>query len=64
SGGQRQYIGTLAGAAIAAGADALFMEVHDNPDEAKSDPATVYPLDQLRALLKRLLRIADAVGQD
>lgn len=60
SGGQRQYIGTLAGAAVAAGADALFMEVHDKPDQAKSDPATVFPLDQLPALLDRLLRIAAA----
>jgi len=58
SGGQRQFIGTLAGAAVAAGADALFMEVHDRPDEAKSDPATVFPLEQLSALLDRLLRLA------
>jgi 2-dehydro-3-deoxyphosphooctonate aldolase (KDO 8-P synthase) len=61
SGGQRQYVGTLAAAAIAAGADALFMEVHDDPDHAKSDPATVYPLDGLDALLERLERIAEAV---
>ena len=61
SGGQRQHVGTLAAAAIAAGADALFLEVHDNPDQAKSDPATVFPLDQLESLLERLLRIADAV---
>jgi 2-dehydro-3-deoxyphosphooctonate aldolase (KDO 8-P synthase) len=61
SGGQRQYVGTLAAAGIAAGADALFMEVHDNPERAKSDPATVYPLDQLPSLLGRLLRIAEAV---
>ena len=60
SGGRRQYVGTLAAAAIAAGADALFMEVHDNPAGAKSDPATVYPLDQLDALLDRLWRVADA----
>lgn len=60
SGGQRQYVGTLAGAAVAAGADAVFMEVHDRPDEAKSDPATVFPLDELSALLDRLLRIAAA----
>jgi 2-dehydro-3-deoxyphosphooctonate aldolase (KDO 8-P synthase) len=63
SGGQRQYVGTLAAAAIAAGADALFMEVHDAPDRAKSDPATVYPLDQLKPMLERLLRIARAVGE-
>jgi 2-dehydro-3-deoxyphosphooctonate aldolase (KDO 8-P synthase) len=61
SGGERQYVGTLAAAAIAAGADALFMEVHDDPDRAKSDPATVYPLDRLRLLLERLVRIAEAV---
>jgi 3-deoxy-D-manno-octulosonic acid (KDO) 8-phosphate synthase len=35
------------------------MEVHDDPDYAKSDPATVFPLDQLEALLTRLLRLAD-----
>jgi 2-dehydro-3-deoxyphosphooctonate aldolase (KDO 8-P synthase) len=60
SGGLRQYVGTLAASAVAAGADAIFMEVHDRPDEAKSDPATVFPLDQLAALLDRLLRIAAA----
>jgi 2-dehydro-3-deoxyphosphooctonate aldolase (KDO 8-P synthase) len=60
SGGQRQYVGTLAAAAVAVGADAVFMEVHDDPDRAKSDPATVFPLDQLRALLERLLRLAAA----
>lgn len=61
SGGQRQYVGLLAAAAIAAGADALFLEVHDHPDQAKSDPATVYPIDQLKPLLERLLRVAEAV---
>ena len=60
SGGERQYVGTLAAAAVAAGADALFMEVHDDPPNAKSDPATVYPLDQLRELLDRLRRISHA----
>jgi len=63
SGGQRQYVGTLSAAAIAAGADALFLEVHDNPDKARSDPATVFPLDQLESLLKRLLRIAEVVRE-
>jgi 2-dehydro-3-deoxyphosphooctonate aldolase (KDO 8-P synthase) len=60
SGGQREFVGTLASAAIAAGADAVFMEVHDDPDRAKSDPATQYPLEQLSELLRRLLRIAEA----
>ena len=61
SGGQRQYAPTLAAAAIAAGSDALFMEVHDDPSQAKSDPATVYPLDLLPTLLDQLKRIAEAV---
>ena len=61
SAGQREYIGTLAAASIGAGADALFMEVHDDPDNAKSDPATVFPLDQLGSLLDRLLAIARVV---
>ncbi|UCE62454.1 MAG: 3-deoxy-8-phosphooctulonate synthase [Phycisphaerales bacterium] len=61
SGGQRQYTGTLAAAAVAAGADAIFMEVHDDPSNAKSDPATIYPLDELGGLLAKLLHIAGAV---
>lgn len=64
SGGQRQFVGKLAGAAIAAGADAVFMEVHDDPDNAKSDPATVFPLDRLSSLLTKLIRIAEAVRGD
>lgn len=60
SGGLRQYVPLLARAAMAAGADALFLEVHDRPDEAKSDPATVYPLDQLEGLLTACVRIRDA----
>ncbi|MFQ5412972.1 MAG: 3-deoxy-8-phosphooctulonate synthase [Phycisphaerae bacterium] len=61
SGGRREFVGPLAAAGIAAGADALFMEVHDDPDSAKSDPATVYPLDRFAGLLDRVLRVADAV---
>lgn len=59
SGGERQYVGTLASAGVAAGADAVFLEVHEDPDNAKSDPATVYPLDQLEQLLRRLLCLAE-----
>ena len=62
SGGLRQFVPTLALAAIAAGADALFIEVHDDPEHAKSDPATVFPLDQLGRLLDRCRRVADAVA--
>ena len=61
SGGQRQFVGTLAAAAVAAGADAVFLEVHDHPDQALSDAATVYPLEKLPALLERLMRLAQIV---
>lgn len=61
SGGLRQNVPLLAKAAMAAGADALFLEVHDRPNDAKSDAATVYPLDQLEALLETCLRIRAAV---
>jgi len=61
SGGERRFVGLLAKAGIAAGADALFMEVHDNPDLAKSDPATQYPLDEFEKLMSGCLRIAEAV---
>jgi len=62
SGGLRQFVPLLAKAGIAAGADALFLEVHDQPGKAKSDPATVYPLDQLEGLLSTCLRIREAIG--
>ena len=63
SGGERKYVGTLAAAAVAAGADALFMEVHDDPDRAKSDAATVYPLGELQTLLRRLQRLGIAAQE-
>jgi len=57
SGGQREFVEPLACAAVAAGADALFLEVHDKPDQAKSDPATIWPLDKLESLLVRCRNI-------
>jgi len=60
SGGRREFVAPLARAAVAVGCDALFLEVHDDPANAKSDPATVYPLDQLAKLLSTCLRIAEA----
>jgi 2-dehydro-3-deoxyphosphooctonate aldolase (KDO 8-P synthase) len=62
TGGRREFIPLLARAAVAAGIDALFMEVHDDPPNAKSDAATVWPLDQLERLLKTLLDIRAATG--
>ncbi len=64
SGGQREFTPMLAAAAVAAGADAVFMEVHDQPDQAKSDPATVFPLDRLKDMLTRLVRVYRAVRGD
>ena len=64
TGGERQYVSLLARSAIAAGADALFLEVHDDPDAAKSDAATQYPLDRLDHLVTQCLRIAAAVRHD
>ncbi|MDA2912925.1 3-deoxy-8-phosphooctulonate synthase [Acidobacteriia bacterium AH_259_A11_L15] len=57
SGGQREFAEPLARAAVAAGVDGLFIEVHDNPDRALSDPATQLPLAQLKPLLQKLLAI-------
>lgn len=62
SGGERQYIPTLAKAAIAAGADCLFIEAHPEPEKAKSDSATVLPFHQLPDLLKMLKRIHEVVN--
>lgn len=57
SGGQRQFVPYLASAAIAVGIDALFLEVHENPDVALSDGPNMVPLAQLEPLLKQLLAI-------
>jgi len=57
SGGQRRFIATLARAAVAAGIDGLFFEVHEDPDRALSDGPNSLPLADLPALLHRLLAI-------
>jgi 2-dehydro-3-deoxyphosphooctonate aldolase (KDO 8-P synthase) len=57
SSGQRQYVPTLARAAVAAGCDGLFMEVHPNPDVAKSDGANQVPLSQVKELISQCLKI-------
>lgn len=58
--GRPEFIPTLARAAVAVGCDALFLEVHDDPPRAKSDPATVLPLDRLGPLLQSCLAIRAA----
>ena len=62
TGGAREFIPTLAKAAVAAGADGVFMEVHDNVDAARSDAATQWPLDQLENLLISLKKIREAAS--
>jgi 2-dehydro-3-deoxyphosphooctonate aldolase (KDO 8-P synthase) len=52
----------LARAAVAAGVDGIFLEVHDNPAEAKSDGANALRLDRLKPLLETLLAIHNAAG--
>jgi len=62
SGGQREYVPYLARAAAAIGVDALFMEVHENPDQALSDGPNMVPLAQLEGLLKQILNVRDALA--
>lgn len=57
SGGQREFVAPLTRAAVAAGADALFMETHPNPDQAPCDGPNMVPLGELRGLLEDALEI-------
>lgn len=57
TGGLREMVPPLARAATAVGIDAMFLEVHDHPDQAKSDATTVWPLDRLAQLLEECLGI-------
>ncbi len=61
TGGNRENVEPLAKAAIAAGADALFFEVHPDPDNAKSDGPNMVKLDEFEELLKRVIKVYDAV---
>ncbi|MBI2731057.1 MAG: 3-deoxy-8-phosphooctulonate synthase [Sphingobacteriales bacterium] len=61
TGGNPQLIGTIAKAAIATGADGLFIETHPNPAVAKSDGANMLRLDLLEALLQQLVKLRKAV---
>jgi 2-dehydro-3-deoxyphosphooctonate aldolase (KDO 8-P synthase) len=57
SGGQREHVPVLARAAVAAGVSGVFMETHENPDEALSDGPNSWPLGRMRELLETLLEI-------
>jgi 2-dehydro-3-deoxyphosphooctonate aldolase (KDO 8-P synthase) len=63
SGGQREFVPVLARAAVAAGVSGLFMETHPNPSKALSDGPNAFPLGHLKALLKTLMVLDDAVKQ-
>ena len=61
SGGQPEFIPVLTRAAVAAGVDGIFLEVHDNPAQAKSDGANALDLKELKRLLENLLAIHTAM---
>src|SRR3954469_520331 len=63
SGGQPEFIPLLARAAVAAGVDGGFMEVHDNPKEAKSDGANAMESTKLREVLKEVLAVKRAIAE-
>src|SRR6202050_3351451 len=62
SGGQPEFIPVLSRAAVAAGVDGVFMEVHDNPKEAKSDGANALDTRNLRSVLKELQAVRKALN--
>jgi len=63
SGGERKYIPALARAAVAAGVDALFMEVHEDPDHAMSDGPNSLDLSEFEGLLKVVKRLDELVKE-
>ena len=64
SSGQREFAPVLARCAVAAGADGVFIETHPNPDKALSDGPNMVPLSEMTELLKTLLRVREAAGQN
>jgi 2-dehydro-3-deoxyphosphooctonate aldolase (KDO 8-P synthase) len=63
TGGRPEFAALLARSAIAAGADAIFLEIHDDPAHAKSDAATIQPLSAVEPILRTCLRIREALRQ-
>ena len=59
SGGQPEFIEPLARAGAAIGVDGIFLEVHENPAKALSDGSNALPLDQLRPLLEKIMRLSE-----
>lgn len=63
SGGERRFVPLLARAAVAAGVQGVFLEVHPQPDQALCDGANSWPLDRLEPLLRNLAAIHDQVKE-
>ena len=61
SGGQREFVAPLAKAAIAVGVAGLFIESHDDPDNAPSDGPNMIPLNEMAALLAQLKQLDDLI---
>jgi 2-dehydro-3-deoxyphosphooctonate aldolase (KDO 8-P synthase) len=61
TGGDRRMVPTLARAAVAAGADGVFLETHPDPDHAPSDGPNMIPLSDFRPLVRQLLRLREAL---
>lgn len=61
TGGNREYVEILAKAAVAAGSDAMFFEVHPDPDNALSDGPNMVKLEEFEAMLERIMKVYDAV---
>jgi 2-dehydro-3-deoxyphosphooctonate aldolase (KDO 8-P synthase) len=64
SGGQREFVPVLARAAVAVGIDALFLEVHDNPDAALSDGPNMVRVSELAGILQSAMRLHRAAAED
>ena len=60
SGGQREFVPVLARAAVAVGVQGIFMETHENPDQAPSDGPNMLPLSEMQTVLDKLVRIDQA----
>lgn len=64
SGGERQFVHVLTNAAVAAGCNAIYLEAHPNPQEAKSDKETQIPFEDLEEILIQALRISKALYKE
>ena len=64
SSGERKYVAPLARAAVAAGVDGVFLEIHPDPDRALSDGPNSLPLSDVEPLLRTLLAIRAAAGEE